>query len=201
MFNPLAITDEVGMHITSTPAPRPPAFADGVSAVISSWRRIALDSMPASIKTGANYHNSRLAHHEAVRNGFDVAILLNARGTVAEAADANVVLCRDGQLVAPPATSGALEGITLRTVLDLASSLDLGVERREFDRLELSDADEVFLCGTLAEVKPVVSVDRLAIGDGSPGPLTRKLQKLLDVSARQAGDTDDWTVQLERGPQ
>ena len=110
MFNPLSFTDEVGLHITSTPAPRSAAYYDGVGAMVSSWRRISGDTMPPSIKTGANYHNSRLAHHEAVRNGFDVAILLNSRGTVAEAADANVVLYIDGTLVTPPPSSGAARG-------------------------------------------------------------------------------------------
>jgi branched-chain amino acid aminotransferase len=194
MFNPLSPTDDVGLHITSTPAPRSAAYREGVSATVSSWRRIAADAAPPSIKTGANYHNSRLAHHEALRNGYDVAILLNARGTVAEAADANIVLSVDGHLVAPPSTSGALEGITLRTVFELADEMGLRVARREVDRTELYDADEVFLCGTLAEIKPITSIDSLSVGDRRPGQLTRELQSLFDARTRTAAAGEDWST-------
>jgi branched-chain amino acid aminotransferase len=184
-FDPLCHTDDVGMHITATPAPRSPRFTAGVSASVSSWRRISDDSMPPRIKTGANYHNSRLAQHEAVRNGFDTTLLLNQRGSVAEAPGACVVMYRDGRLVTPPGTSGVLEGITLSTVDELAEvHLGLPVERREVDRTELYVADELFLCGTLAEILPITSIDRLGVGAGVPGPITRRLQDLYDGAVR-----------------
>ena len=163
-FETMSHTEDVGMHITSTPAPRSRGYHHGVAASISSWRRISDDSMPPRIKAGANYHNSRLAHHEAVRNGFNTALLLNHRGSVSEAPGSCVVMVRDGALITPPGTSGVLEGITLATVAELADEhLGIAVERREIDRTELYVADEMFLCGTLAEIQPVV-IDRPPAG-------------------------------------
>lgn len=184
-FDPLSHTTETGVHITSTRAPRGRGFEQGVSASISSWRRISDDSMPPRIKAGANYHNSRLAHHEAVRNGFDTTLLLNQRGNVSEAPGSCVVMVHDGRLVTPPGTSGVLEGITVATVAELArEEFGIPTERREIDRTELYTADEVFLSGTLAEIQPVTSVDRIAVGDGTPGVTTRKLQSLYDEAVR-----------------
>jgi len=194
-FDPLAPTGDTGVHITATPMTRGPGYSDGVSASISSWRRISDDAMPPRIKAGANYHNSRLAHHEAVRNGYDTTLILNQRGTVAEAPGACVVMVRDGRLVTPPGTSGVLEGITVATIGELAAE-ELGVvlERREIDRTELYVADEVFLCGTMAELLPITSLDRLPIGSGVPGPLTKQLQDLYEQAVhgrtRQAAQ---WT--------
>lgn len=179
-YDPMSHTEETGVHITVVPQPRSAGWERGASACVSSWRRISDDTMPPRIKTGANYHNSRLAQHEATRNGYDTTLLMNQRGNISEAPGACVAMVRDGTLVTPPGTSGVLEGITLDTVLRLASQeLAMPVEKREIDRTELYVADEVFLCGTLAEVLPVTSLDRMPIGDGSPGPLTRKLQSLF----------------------
>ncbi|MEA2614075.1 MAG: branched-chain amino acid aminotransferase [Chloroflexota bacterium] len=190
-FDPLCHTDDVGMHITATRAPRSPRFSAGAAASVSSWRRISDDSMPPRIKTGANYHNSRLAQHEAVRNGFDTTLLLNQRGSVAEAPGACVVIYRNGRLVTPPGTSGVLEGITLSTVDVLAQAhLGLSIERREVDRTELYVADELFLCGTLAEILPITSIDRLPVGSGVPGPVTRQLQERYDHTVRVGAAAD-----------
>ncbi|HET9059451.1 MAG TPA: branched-chain-amino-acid transaminase [Acidimicrobiales bacterium] len=190
--DPMVLTANTGVHITATAAPRTPGYKDGVSACISSWRRIGDDSMPPRIKTGANYHNSRLAHHEAVRNGYGTTLLLNPQGHVAEGPGSCVVMVRDGRLVTPPATSGALEGITLETVGVLAeTAVGAQLEYREIDRTELYVADEIFLCGTMCEVQPVVSVDRLAVGPGVPGPITRRLQEAFDRSVR-GGARAEW---------
>lgn len=178
-------TEGTGMHVTAVPVPRSDAYTSGVSACISSWRRIADDTMPPRVKVGANYHNSRLAQEEAARNGFDTTILLNQRGTLAEAPGSCLVMVRDGALVTPPGTSGVLEGITLATVEELAAhELGIGLERREIDRTELYVADEAFICGTLVEIQPIVSVDRLEIGTGAPGELTRTLQGLYERAVR-----------------
>lgn len=182
-FDPLCHTEETGVHITAIAKPRSGGFVDGVAASISSWRRISDDTMPPRIKTGANYHNSRLAQHEAVRNGYDTTLLLNGLGQVAEAPGACVMMLRDDVLVTPPGTSGVLEGITVDTVVELAGAeLGVPVERRPIDRTELYTANEVFLCGTLAEILPITSVDRLAVGSGVPGVLTRKLQELYTTA-------------------
>ncbi|MCX5206810.1 aminotransferase class IV [Streptomyces sp. NBC_00237] len=198
-FDPLAHTTETGVHITSTPVPRSAAFAAGVSASISSWRRIGNDAMPPRIKTGANYHNSRLAQHEAVRNGFDTTLLLNARGTVAEAPGSCVVMVRDGELITPPGTSGVLEGITVDTVATLArEQLGIPLHRREIDRTELYVCDELFLCGTMSELLPITSVDRLPVGDGTPGALTRALQDHYTDAVRNRGAHPEWCTPVAR---
>lgn len=200
-FDPLSYTTETGVHITSTPVPRSAAYDRGVAATISSWRRISDDSMPPRIKTGANYHNSRLAQHEAVRNGYETAFLLNQRGSVAEAPGSCVVAVRDGELLTPPGTSGALEGITVATVAEIASAeMGLTLHRREIDRTELYVADEIFLCGTMSELLPVVSVDRVAIADGAPGPVTRELQRLYDRAVRAQTARPDWSTAMYPRP-
>jgi len=196
-FDPLSHTENTGVHITATPMPRSRGYAEGVAASISSWRRIGDDTMPPRIKAGANYHNSRLAHHEAVRNGYDTTLILNQRGTVAESPGACVVMVRDGHLVTPPGTSGVLEGITVATVAELAvAELGLALERREIDRTELYVADEIFLCGTMAEILPVTSVDRLPIGSGQPGLITGKLQALYENAVLAEPRHAHWTTRV-----
>jgi branched-chain amino acid aminotransferase len=184
-FDPLGITEDTGLHITAVARPRSDGHRLGVSASVSSWRRIGNDSMPPRIKTGANYHNSRLAQHEATRNGFDTTLILNQSGNVAEAPGACMMIVRNGQLITPPAASGALEGITLATVAEIAQrELGLQVTYRDIDRTELYVADEVFLCGTLAEILPIVSIDRLPVGTGTPGEITRELQVRYERAVR-----------------
>jgi branched-chain amino acid aminotransferase len=107
------------------------------------------------------------------------------------------MMVRDGQLVTPPGTSGVLEGITLATVAELATgALGLTVQRREIDRTELYAASELFLCGTLAEIQPIVSVDRIPIGTGEPGPLTRQLQRLYDGVVHAHAPDRAWTTSV-----
>lgn len=192
-FDPLAHTTETGVHITSTPVGRSAAHEQGVAASVSSWRRISSDAMPTRIKAGANYHNSRLAQHEAVRNGFDTTLLLNGRGTVSEAPGSCVVMVREDRLVTPPGTSGVLEGITVATVKELAAEhLGLSLERREIDRAELHSCDELFLCGTMSELLPITSVDRLPVGDGKRGPVTAALQGHYDDAVRARAGRPQW---------
>jgi len=200
-FDPLSYTTDTGAHITSTPVPRASAYDRGVAAAISSWRRISDDSMPPRIKTGANYHNSRLAQHEAVRNGYETTFLLNQRGSVAEAPGSCVVMVRDGELVTPPGTSGALEGITVATVAEIASAeMGITLQRREIDRTELYVADEIFLCGTMSELLPVISVDRVAIADGVRGPVTSELQRLYDRAVRAQAAHPGWATPMYPRP-
>lgn len=197
-FDPLAHTTDTGVHITSTVVPRSPAYERGVAATVSSWRRISDDAMPPRIKAGANYHNSRLAQHEAKRNGYDTTLLLNQRGTVSEAPGSCVVMVRDGQIITPPGTSGVLEGITVATMADLAAEhLGKTVHRREIDRTELYAADELFLCGTMTELLPITSVDRIPVGDGVRGPVTHALQERYDEVVRNRVPRPDWCTPVE----
>ena len=177
----LGHTDTVHTHITAIEMPRSIQLQSGISAGTSSWRRISDESMPPRIKAGANYHNSRLAHQEATVAGFQTAIILNNKGTVAESPGACVAAVLGDTVVSPPATAGALPGITLGMVEKLTREQGLNFSRREIDRTEMYSADEVMLCGTLSEILPVTSIDHIQIGNGMPGPVVRRLQQQYDA--------------------
>ena len=184
-FNTLGPTVDDGVYITAVPWPQPTALWDGATACVASWRRISDDTVPPRLKAGANYQNSRLAQTEAKVDGYDTAIILNQRGTVAEGPGACLMMMRDGKLVTPPVTAGILESITRTTLMDLAAR-ELGAEvvEREVDRTELYVADEVFMCGSGLEVLPITSVDRIAIGDGTRGSMTKRIQDVYFSAAR-----------------
>ncbi len=159
------------------------------TAKVSSWRRIADDVMPPRIKNLSNYRNGQLAGQEARLDGYDTAFLLDAQGKLAEAPGACVMLVRDGRLITPEVTSSILESITRDALLILArESLGIEVVERQVDRTELYLADEVFTCGTAAEITPIVAVDRYDIGGGEPGPITRRLERLFHDVLRGSED-------------
>jgi branched-chain amino acid aminotransferase len=184
-FNTLGPTVDNGVYITAVPWPQPAALWHGAAACVASWRRISDDTVPPRLKAGANYQNSRLAQTEAKVNGYDTAILLNHRGTVAEGPGACLMMVRDGKLVTPPVTAGILESITRTTLMELAArELAVEVVEREIDRTELYVADEAFMCGSGLEVLPITSVDRIAVGAGTPGSLTKRVQDVYFSAAR-----------------
>lgn len=163
-------------------------------ACVSSWRRIEDNIMPSRAKISGSYVNSALAKTEALLNGFDEAIVLGGDGQVSEASAANLYIVRNGALVTPPITSDVLEGITRRVVADLAArELGLPVVERTIDRTELYVADEAFFCGTGAEIKPIVEIDRRAVGTGEVGEVTARLVELYqDVVRGRATDYRGW---------
>jgi len=151
----------------------------GARCATSSWRRVDDTEIPARAKVNGLYVNNAMAKSEAQLNGFDEAIMLNQDGHVSEGSGENIVMIRNGKLITPPASDNILEGITLETALELAAKeMGLGVERRSIDRSELYIADEIFMTGTAAHLTPVVEVDRIAVGDGKPGPISKRLQSL-----------------------
>ena len=151
----------------------------GIRCQVSSWRRMDDNIAPARSKSTGIYVNSALAKTEACLNGFDEAIVLTQSGNVSEGSAENIFLLRDGVLVTPPITENIVEGITRRTLMTLApDELGVPVVEREVDRTELYIADEVFLCGTGAELSPVIEIDRRPVGDGEIGQVTRRLQEL-----------------------
>ena len=174
----------VSTTIVCRPRPRAPGCATGQNFCVSSWRRLPDNASPPRSKSTANYLNSRLAGLEAKTNNYHGAIMLTERGTVAEGPGGCIFIVRDGRLVTPGVTSGILESVTRDTLLTVA--LEDGIERaeRDIDRTELYIADEVFYCGTGQEIVPIVSVDRMTVGAGTPGPLTRALQKRYDDLVR-----------------
>ncbi|MFA5890115.1 MAG: branched-chain amino acid transaminase [Actinomycetota bacterium] len=167
----------------------------GVRMTISSWRRHDPNIIPPAAKGTGQYINSSLAKIEALKGGYDEAIMLNPQGYVAEATGENIFIVRDGELVTPPLSAGALAGITRESIMRIAA--DLGVAVRECDlmRSELYLADEAFLTGTAAEVVPVREIDDRTIGAGEVGPLTKKLQDVFFAAVR--GDVEQYAGWLE----
>ena len=152
------------------------ALAKGVDVCISSWTRIAPNTLPAMAKAGANYMNAQLIRMEASINGYAEGIALDEAGYVSEGSGENIFVVRDGKIVTPPLGASVLPGITRDTVMELAKGLGIPVVESLVPREMLYIADEVFFSGTAAEITPVRSIDRIEVGSGARGPLTEKLQ-------------------------
>lgn len=149
----------------------------GLDVGVVSWRRLSDNAIPSRAKTTGSYVNSALASDEAAQAGFDEAIVLREDGTVAEGSAMNLFMVMDGTLITPPPSADILVGITRATVMELArEEFGLDVVERAVSRTELYVCDELFFCGTGAQVAPVRSVDRRLIGNGGTGPITKKLQ-------------------------
>ncbi len=188
----------LGVDPTTCPEPRVLCIADrlriygaaelarGIDLVTASGRRSPADVLDPRIKS-LNYLNSVLAKLEARRRGADEALLLNTAGAVAEASVANVFIYRGEELRTPPATDGALEGITRATVLELAGTLGIPAVERTLGRFDLFSADEVFLTGTGAGIVPVRSLDGQTVGEGVPGPICAKIRLAFDDLAVSLG--------------
>jgi branched-chain amino acid aminotransferase len=151
------------------------AGTEGADVCVSSWNRLAPNTMPALAKAGANYMNSQLIRMEAEVNGYQEGIGLDVDGLVSEGSGENVFVVRNGVIYTPPLANSALSGITRDSVLTIARHLGLTVTEQPIPREMLYIADEVFFTGTAAEVQPIRSVDRILVGDGKPGAITRKL--------------------------
>ena len=164
----------------------PEKMRTGISLVTSSWRRPPADVLDPRVKS-LNYMNNALAKLEARRQGADEALLLNTAGCVAEASVANLFVVRDGTLRTPPGTDGALEGITRRTILELAAQAEIPTQERTLGRFDLFAASEVFLTGSGAKVVPVRSLDGELVGKGEPGPPTLRLAEAFETFARSVG--------------
>jgi branched-chain amino acid aminotransferase len=156
---------------------------NGVRCMVSSWRRINPLTLPPQAKSSANYANAALAKIEALKAGYDEAILLNVQGMVSEATGENIFRVQSGVLSTPPASSGILRGITRDTVIQLAADLGVDCHRIEISREELYTSDELFLCGTAAEVTPIREVDGRTVDDKS-FTVTRKLQAAYEDAVR-----------------
>jgi branched-chain amino acid aminotransferase len=149
----------------------------GLRCIVSSWRRISDQSLPARAKIAGSYVNSALAKSEALDAGFDEAIVLGDDGHVSEGSAENLFMVRDGVVYTPPVTADILEGITRGCVMELLrKELGITVVERSIDRTELYVCDEVLLCGTAAQVTPVVEIDRRPVGEGRIGDVTRRVQ-------------------------
>jgi len=166
---------------------------NGIKAGVSSWRKFSDMSTPPQAKMGGNYLNSIIATQEAKRNGFDEALLLDHNGNVSEAPGENIFIVRDGQLITPPLSSSALEGITRDAVIKIGKDLDMEVLERDITRGELILSDEVFLTGTAAEITPIISIDNKKVGKGRRGDITKKLiDEFTDIVMNKNEDYSHW---------
>ena len=171
----------------------PEAIEGGVDVCISSWNRLAPNTLPSMSKAGANYMNSQLIRMEADVNGYAEGIALDSAGYVSEGSGENIFIIRDGKIVTPPLGASVLPGITRDSIIQIAQSMGIPVVETLVPREMLYIADEIFFTGTAVEVTPVRSVDRIQVGTGRRGPITERLQKaFFDVVEGTAPDTFGW---------
>lgn len=159
----------------------------GISCGVSSWRRVDDNAIPARSKITGSYVNAALAKTEAQEAGFDEAIVLTNEGHVSEGSAENLFMVRGGTLVTPPVTDNILEGIVRASIMRIARDSEIPLEVRSIDRTELYIADELFLCGTGAQLSPVTSVDHRMVGTGAVGPITQKLSRVYFDAIRGNG--------------
>jgi branched-chain amino acid aminotransferase len=169
------------------------ALRNGVRMTIASWRRHDPNIIPPQAKITGGYVNAALAKSEAVRAGYDEAIMLNPQGYVAEATGENLFIVVDGEILTPPLGAGPLPGITRSSVMQIAADLGMTVRERQLTRSDLYSAEEIFCTGTAAEITPVREVDHRAIGE--PGPITTTLQQRFFAIVR--GEDDKYRDWLE----
>jgi len=171
----LGVEDDVCMYLA--PFGDYLDISKGIRVCTSTWRRIDDLAVPARIKTTGSYINSSLAKAEAIENGFDEGIFLTLDNHVAEGTGENIFIVRKGELITPSISDNILEGITRETIIQIAKDkLGINCRERSIDRSELYIADEIFLCGTGAQISPIIEVDHRIVGNGGVGPITKKLQ-------------------------
>lgn len=168
------------------------ALEKGIEVCVSSWQRPAPNTMPTMAKAGGNYLSSQLIKMEAIARGFTEGIALDASGNLSEGSGENLFLVRDNIIYTPPLVAALLPGITRVSVMTLAK--DAGYEVREMNipKEMLYTADEVFFTGTAAEITPIQAIDKIVVGEGKPGPVTRSLQKAFFNVVNDANDTYNW---------
>ncbi|MDI3483782.1 MAG: branched-chain amino acid aminotransferase [Methanobacteriaceae archaeon] len=174
------------------------ALEEGVDVGVSTWRRMAPNTLPNMAKAGGNYLNSQLVKIEAIKHGYDEGIMLDYNGMVSEGSGENIFIVKDGELYTPPISSSILPGITRDSIIKLAKEMDINVKEERIPREMLYIADELFFTGTAAEITPIRSVDGIKIGNGRRGPLTEKLQEsFFKILRAEADDRFEWLKYIE----
>ncbi|MBF8295853.1 MAG: branched-chain amino acid aminotransferase [Bacteroidetes bacterium] len=168
------------------------ALEHGIDVCVSSWNRPAPNTVPTMSKAGGNYLNSQLIKMEAILDGYSEGIALDTAGYISEGSGENIFLVRDNVIYTPPLISAILPGITRLSVLKLAEDAGLRVVEGLIPREMLSVADEIFFTGTAAEITPIRSVDKMKVGEGNPGPVTKRLQKAFFDVVGNANDKYKW---------
>ena len=173
------------------------AITKGVDVKVSTWTKIAPNTLPTMAKAGANYMNSQLAKMEAIIDGYEEGILLNAQGFVAEGSGENLFLIKDGKIYTTPYSSSILPGITRDSAIKIAKDFGYEVIETNIPREWLYIADELFFTGTAAEITPIKSVDRISIGKGSRGEITEKIQsELFGILNGEIEDRYNWLMYI-----
>lgn len=177
----------------------PEALEQGVDVCVSSWTRIAPNTLPSMAKAGANYMNSQLIKMEAKINGYVEGIALDPEGYISEGSGENIFLINNGTVMTPPLYSTVLPGITRDSVIKICSKMGIPVLERAIPREMLYIADEVFFTGTAAEITPIRSVDKVKVGAGKRGPLTTEIQKqFFDIITGEIEDEFGWFTWVEQ---
>jgi branched-chain amino acid aminotransferase len=171
--------------------------SEGVEACVSSWSRIAPNTMPAMSKAGANYMNSQLIKMEAIVNGYVEGIALDVNGYVSEASGANIFVVRKGKLLTPPLGNSVLPGITRDAIITLAADIGVEVIEQMIPREMLYISDEVFFCGTASEITPIKSIDKIQVNHGKTGPVTLALQReFFSIVQGKEKDRHNWFTRV-----
>lgn len=165
------------------------ALVEGVDVMVSSWNRVATNTLPAIAKAAGNYLNAQLIKMEALQNGYSEGIALDARGYVSEGSGENIFMVQGDRIITPPLSASVLPGITRNCIMVLARELGIEVVESDIPRESLYIADEVFFSGTAAEITPIRSIDKVSIGLGRRGPVTEKIQEAF--FAHVEGRVDD----------
>ena len=169
------------------------ALTKGVDVCVSTWTRIAPNTLPAMSKAGANYMNSQLIRMEATLNGYTEGIALDSDGHLSEGSGMNIFLVHNGVLHTPPMAASILPGITRDSVVQIAGDLEIPVKESVIPREMLYIADEVFFGGTAVEVTPIRSVDKIVVGKGTAGPITRRIQdEFFGITSGKKPDRHNW---------
>ncbi len=169
------------------------ALEQGVDVMVSSWKRFSPDTLPSLAKAGANYMNSQLIKMEAITNGYAEGIALDSYGFVSEGSGENLFLISKGVAYTPPLSASILPGITRDSVIAILKEIGIPVREQMIPREMLYIADEVFFTGTAAEITPIRSIDRITIGSGKRGPITKRLQEeFFKIVSGQREDKFDW---------
>jgi branched-chain amino acid aminotransferase len=178
----------------------PEAMEKGVDVCVSSWNRMAPNTFPAMAKSGANYMNSQLIKMEALSHGYIEGIALDTYGHVSEGSGENIFMVQNGVLITPAFGSSILPGITRNTVIALAREMGIKVIEEQIPREALYIADEVFFTGSAAEITPIASIDKIPIGKGGRGPLTKTLQEqFFGILSGEQPDTFNWLTYVNVG--
>jgi branched-chain amino acid aminotransferase len=175
------------------------ALEKGVDVCVSSWNRMAPNTLPAMAKSAANYMNSQLIKMEAIINGYVEGIALDDRGLVSEGSGENIFIVRAGTAITPPLASSVLPGITRDSVITLCRDLEIPFQERSIPREELYISDEVFFVGTATEITPIRSIDRHVIGSGQRGPVTKTLQdEFFGILQGKKADRHGWLTLVKQ---